>query len=327
MYTQQLPGLYCPFPSLLNQHVHKADKHTLHWVKKHQLVTNEEILEHYQTQKFTWMVARMFPSADLSALSVAADLNTLLFILDDQFDGQEEATADMRRQENFEKLVTGLISIMKHNSQVSLEKGGPVMSAVSDIWKRIRKLGGLGWQVRFIESLQQAFAANLWRIQSVQQAQLPTLEAYMKWRPIFSGASFFAYLVEAMEGIRLPDYVFLDSTVQQLIVLCSSTICWANDLFSFNKELEQGDEMNLVMLIRRKNNCSIAEAVDEAVNIHDKQVAAFQALAGHLPSFGSVTDAQLQRYVQALAVMMRGNIDWSVKDTARYRFTWLEEIA
>jgi hypothetical protein len=327
MYTQQLPGLHCPFPSILNQHVLKADKHTLHWVKKHQLVTNEEILTHYHQQKFTWMVARMFPNADLNALSIASDLNTLLFILDDQFDGQEEDTAAMRQQENFQKLVTALIGIMKHNRQVTLEKGGPVLSAVSDFWKRIRRLGTLGWQVRFIESLQQAFAANLWRIENVRQAELPTLAAYMKWRPIFSGASFFAYLLEAIEGFRLPDYVFLDGTVQQLIQLCSNTICWANDLFSFNKELEQGDEMNLVMLIRNEHGCSIEQAVDKAVAIHDEQVKQFQALSEQLPSFGSVTDAQLQRYVQALGVMMRGNIDWSVKDTARYKFTWMEEMA
>jgi hypothetical protein len=319
MYTQQLPGLYCPFPSTINPFVEKADKHTSLWTNKYQLVSSEADWDHYHRQKFTWMVARMFPHADLNALSIASDLNTLLFILDDQFDEHDEATAMIKQRDQFEQLVTALISIMKHNKQISLEKGGPVLSAVSDFWKRIRKLGTLGWQVRFIESLQEAFAANLWRIEHVNRLHLPSLEEYMKWRPIFSGASFFAYLLEAIEGFRLPDYVFLDATVQQLIQLCSNTICWANDLFSFNKELEQGDEMNIVMLIKNKRDCSFAEAIQEAVYIHDKQVRQFQELAKRLPSFGP----ELQRYVHSLSVMMRGNIDWSTKDTARYRFTLL----
>jgi hypothetical protein len=326
MYTYQLPGLYCPFPSILNPHVEKADKHTTLWVKKHQLVTNEETWTYYHRQKFTWMVARMFPTADLHALSIAADLNTLLFILDDQFDEHGEGSDGIKQREQFEHLVHALIGIMKHNRQVSIEKGGPVLSAVSDFWKRMRKLGNLGWQVRFIESLQQAFAANLWRIEQVNRAQLPTLEAYMKWRPFFSGASFFACLPEAIEGFSLPDYVFLDGTVQQLIQLCSNTICWANDLFSFSKEQEQGDEMNLVMLIRNHRDCTIEEAIAAAVQIHDEQVAAFEQLSRELPSFGVLTDAQLGRYVNALALMMKGNIDWSVKDTARYRFTMLETV-
>lgn len=321
MYTQQLPGLYCPFPSLLNQYVEKADRHTTLWVKKYQLVTNEATWAAYHRQKFTWMVARMFPTADLNALSIAADLNTLLFILDDQFDEHGEGSASIKQKEQFERLVHALIGIMKHNSQVSLEKGGPVLSAVSDFWKRIRKLGNLGWQVRFIESLQQAFAANLWRIEQVSRGQQPTLEEYMKWRPFFSGASFFAHLLEAIEAFSLPDYVFLDATVKRLIMLCSNTICWANDLFSFNKELEQGDEMNIVMLIRNTRDCTLEEAIAAAVAIHDDQVRQFERLSAKLPSFGSVTDAQLSRYIAALSVMMKGNIEWSVKDTSRYRFT------
>lgn len=321
MYTHQLPGLYCPFPSILNQHVVKADRHTTLWVKRYQLVTNEDTWSYYHKQRFTWMVARMFPTADLNALSIAADLNTLLFVLDDQFDEHGEGSAMIKQRVQFEQLVHSLIGIMKNNRQISLEKGGPVLSAVSDFWKRIRKLGNLGWQVRFIESLQQAFAANLWRIEQVSRGQLPTLEEYIKWRPFFSGASFFAHLLEAIEAFSLPDYVFLDGTVKKLILLCSNTICWANDLFSFNKELEQGDEMNIVMLIRNTEGCTIEEAITAAVKIHDEQVRQFEHLSAKLPSFGPATDAQLARYIHALSVMMKGNIEWSVKDTARYRFT------
>ncbi|MBW8686935.1 terpene synthase family protein [Chitinophaga rhizophila] len=321
MYTQQLPGLYSPFPSALNPFVEKADRHTTNWVSKHQLVSNEQQWSDYHKQKFTWMVARMFPTADLHALSIAADLNTLLFILDDQFDEHAAGTESIKQRDQFEHMVYALISIMKHNRQVSLEKGGPVLSAVSDFWKRIRKLGNLGWQVRFIESLQQAFAANLWRIETVSRGHLPTVDDYMKWRPLFSGASFFAHLLEAIEGFTLPDYVFLDATVKKLIRLCSNTICWANDLFSFNKELEQGDEINLVMLIRKRENCTLEEAIAAAVAIHDEQVRQFQYYSHRLPLFGASTDGQLARYIGALSVMMKGNIEWSTKDTARYRFT------
>ena len=324
MYTQQLPGLYCPFPSKLNPHVEKSDKHTTNWVKKYRLVPSEEVWSYYHRQKFTWMVARMFPTAEPHALSIAADLNTLLFILDDQFDEHSDDSAGIKQSVQFERLVHALIGIMKRNSLVTLEKGGPVLSAVSDFWRRIRKLGNLGWQVRFIESLQQAFAANLWRIENVNRSQLPSVEEYMKWRPIFSGASFFAYLLEAIEGFCLPDYVFLDGKVQRLVQLCSNTICWANDLFSFNKELEQGDEMNLVMLIRNNRDCSIDEAITAAVNIHDEQVKQFETLAQELPSFNMSTDLQLSRYIHALSIMMKGNIDWSTKDTERYHFTMLE---
>ncbi len=50
-------------------------------------------------------------------------------------------------------------------------------------------------------------------------------------------------------------------------------------LFSFNKELEQGDEMNIVMLIRNTRDCTIDEAITAAVQIHDDQVRQFERLS------------------------------------------------
>ncbi|HEY1165783.1 MAG TPA: hypothetical protein VGE90_11470 [Chitinophaga sp.] len=313
------PELYCPFPTSLNPQVTLADEHTAEWVKKFGLVRSDEVFQHYREQKFTWMVARMFPSADFEALCIAADLNTLLFVLDDQYDETGADSEDVRKKENFEMFLEQVRSILQDHERKTLPLHGPALAAISDFWERICRRSSPAWQLRFAESMKRAFVANLWRIELVKQNRLPAVAEYMQFRQQFGGANFFADLVEVMEHISLPDEVIWHSTIQTMITLCSDTICYANDLFSYKKELLQGDEMNLVMLLKRHEGLSLEDAVFKATEIHDDKVKQFVQLAGQLPSFSKETDTELRRFVNALAVMMRGNIDWSRMDTARYQ--------
>jgi hypothetical protein len=317
--SMSTPELYCPFPTNLNPLVIQADDHTADWVKKFDLVMSDEVFQHYREQKFTWMVARMFPSADLEALCIAADLNTLLFVLDDQYDEASTETEDVRKKENFEMFLGQVRSILQDHERKTLSKHGPSLAAISDFWERICRRSTPAWQHRFAESMKRAFVANLWRIELVKQNRLPGVGEYMQFRQQFGGANFFADLVEVMENISLPDEAIWNDTIQQMITLCSDTICYANDLFSYRKELLQGDEMNLVMLLKHHERLSLEDAVFKATQIHDGKVKQFVQLSRQLPSFGKETDREILRFVNALAVMMRGNIDWSRMDTARYQ--------
>jgi len=313
------PALYCPFPTRLNPLVEQADAHTTYWARAFHLINTNEVMDHYRQQRFTWMVARMFPNANLEALCIAADLNTLLFVLDDQYD---EATADteaVRKKENFEMFLEQVRRILVLHEIKTLEKHGPSLAAISDFWERICRLSTAAWQNRFAESMKRAFVANLWRIELVRQNRMPAVAEYMQFRQEFGGANFFADLVEIMENIHLPEEVRWHTTVQTLITLCSDTICYANDLFSYRKELQQGDEMNLVMLLKNHEHLTLEDAVFKATQIHDDKVKEFIRLAAQLPVFEDAVNKELLRFVNALATMMRGNIDWSWTDTARYR--------
>jgi hypothetical protein len=317
--SMSYPALYCPFPTRLNPLTDQADAHTTQWVKTFNLITSDAVMDHYRQQKFTWMVARMFPNADLEALCIAADLNTLLFVLDDQYDVATADTEAIRNKANFEMFLEQVRRILVLHERKYLQQHGPALAAISNFWERICRRSTPAWQQRFAESMKRAFVANLWRIELVKQNRMPAVEEYMQFRQEFGGANFFADLVEIMEGIQLPEEMRWHSTVQTLITLCSDTICYANDLFSYRKELEQGDEMNLVMLLKNHEGLSLEDAVFKATQIHDGKVKEFIQLAAHLPAFDDAANRELLRFVNALAAMMRGNIDWSRMDTARYR--------
>lgn len=309
----QLPRLHCPYETSVNPLVSAAERHTAQWVLDFQLIEKDFFLERYQAQKFTSMVARMFPHCSFFALCLASDFNTFLFLLDDVLDSMSPGNDS----EGFVPMVQDIVSILKQNKEFTLEDGNPILAAMSDIWNRMRKLGSNEWQYRFSSSLEAAFVANLWRIEHVNKIQSITVEEYMHYRPQIGGANFFVDLAEIMEGATLPTYLRSSSFVNSLGELCSRTICWANDIFSFPKEYEQGDELNLVMLLKRCEHLTLPAAIKRAVSIHDKEVRLFDNIGKQLIS-NSGSSRTLNRYVNVLSIMMRGNIDWS-NESSRYK--------
>ncbi|RBL88968.1 terpene synthase family protein [Chitinophaga flava] len=315
METTTLPGLYCPFPGKLNPLVTKADRHTVAWVRKFGLDNGSGQWHLYQEQKFTWMVARMFPNADLFRLCIAADFNTLLFLWDDEIDRitlNDPGTS-------FATLAASMIGILKGKYVATPHQDPPLLLAMQDIWLRMQQIGPVTWQERFTTSLQAAFMSNSWRMQNVTATGGISLEDYMLHRPGIGGANFFLDLAEIMENVHLPSAWYHDPLIKELGLLCSRTICWANDLFSYTKELEQGDELNLVMMIKNKKQLALENAVHEAAAIHDNEVKQFLQTAEMLLSLSSRHDAALlDRYILMLEHMMEGNISWSTRDTSRY---------
>jgi hypothetical protein len=71
-------------------------------------------------------------------------------------------------------------------------------------------------------------------------------------------------------------------------------------------------------VIAQERRVSIAEARAIAVAWCNDEVAGFEPIARHLPSFGAEVDALVAAHARSLGALMRGNLDWSLA-TGRYR--------
>ncbi|SFD02387.1 Terpene synthase family, metal binding domain [Chitinophaga sp. CF118] len=319
-----IPRLYCPFPSRINPLVHVADEHTTQWVRQFQLVPSHEILEFYQQQKFAWMVARMFPNADQDALCAFCDLNTYLFFLDDLFD-HPGAQSEFNGKDKFRYFVKRLVDILRNNEEPSLEKDGAMFAALGDLWQRLKKMSDTSWQQQFIDGIIAIFEAAVWQFENERQQVLPSLTDYMQKRQYLGAANVATDTIPVAERIALPGYVYHHQLVHRLTELCRNTVCWANDLFSFSKEIEHLDKYNMVAILQRENNLSLDDAIMATVRIHDEQVEEFIALSKKAAIFDEAENTALSNYINALAALMRGNIDWSVNETSRYSFIYHDE--
>ena len=126
-------------------------------------------------------------------------------------------------------------------------------------------------------------------------------------------------MIELADDVRLSRDVREHPTVLRLTQLADQAVCWANDLFSLDKEVHHQDVHNLVLALQRERGVSLSEATQQAAQMYHRAVRDFCEDRAQLPSFGAA-DLYLARYLDVLEMRIQSNLTWS-QTVARYRPT------
>jgi 5-epi-alpha-selinene synthase len=314
MNTVVLPRLYCPFPLAINKHAESLHQHTIEWVRKFNLITDEAVYQQFCESKFSDLAARVYPHAEFKELKLLSDWNVWLFIFDDQID--EGGIG--KQPEQLTVFYTRLVDVLKDSD--TAPQLGPLGAALQDIRQRIiQQKPSTCLMNRFIYSVENCLAASVWEAKNRANGITPNVATYIKMRTLTSGIPTILDLILIALRLDLPPEVLNHSDVQCLSLMANNAVCWANDIFSSHKEMSCGDVHNLVLTLRHEHQCNLQEAIQRAVELHDNEVRAFVELETQLPSFGKDVDYQLERYVSSLCSWMRGSLDWHCT-SERYRF-------
>ena len=114
-------------------------------------------------------------------------------------------------------------------------------------------------------------------------------------------------ITDAVAGYELPAHLFAEPAVQRAVALASnaSTVC--NDLYSLRKELaEERFHYSLPTVIADEEDCSIDEAFQKAVDVHNDLVHLFEEQAARL----AAGDPVVGRYMAGLSNWLAGNHEW-----------------
>jgi 5-epi-alpha-selinene synthase len=129
----------------------------------------------------------------------------------------------------------------------------------------------------------------------------------------FTGAVYTDFaLIEIAGGFELPIEMHQHILLQSLSLIGCNVVCFANDLFSFTKEVRDGEAMNLVSILQHEYDLTLQEAIDRAAAIHDAEVRAFENIEAQIQACGLTVNANLWQYIDGLRAWMRGNLDWSM---------------
>ena len=321
MLNIKFPALYCPFPSAINQYAEAAGKHSLKWARSFNLVIDESAYQSLRATKFHVLAARCYPNACLEALEVVCDYLVWIFIADDQF----EEAGPRKQTELLQELHARLLDILKGAELTDFDTS--VQIALRDIRLRLQQLPHATSELmlRFVENMTAYFEGVLCEVLNHLQGSVPDLATYMKIRSFTSGVFIYCDLIQIVDRIALPPEVIEHPTVKRLKLATNNVSTWANDIFSLQKEVGEGQTHNLVVVLQHEYQISVQEAVERAVEIHDAEVRTFIELSAQLPSFGAQIDAELQRYISGLRSWMRGCLDWYL-ETGRYCLTETGEI-
>jgi len=115
-------------------------------------------------------------------------------------------------------------------------------------------------------------------------------------------------LIDPVGGYELPANLYYDPRVREMAIRAGTTSVLVNDLHSVAKDAaDEKPVCNMVLQIAADKNCSIEEATEETVELHNRMVREFEA--GHR-NLQTVPSVELQRFLRGLRAWMGGGFEW-----------------
>jgi 2-methylisoborneol synthase len=112
-------------------------------------------------------------------------------------------------------------------------------------------------------------------------------------------------LIDPVAGYELPPAEFAEPRIRRAFTIAGLASVLVNDLYSMAKE--DPTDTNLPRVVAAQERCSLAEAVQRSVAIHDEAVRTFETEAAALSLVGSPA---LRRFLAGVWAWLGGNREW-----------------
>ncbi|MFI6031827.1 family 2 encapsulin nanocompartment cargo protein terpene cyclase [Amycolatopsis magusensis] len=123
-------------------------------------------------------------------------------------------------------------------------------------------------------------------------------------------------LIDAVGGYELPAHLYYDPRVRELMMQAGTACVLVNDLHSVAKDAaDEHPVCNMVLQIAADRDCSIEEATEATVELHNSIVRDFRE--GH-EKLLVVPSPELHRFLDGVRDWMAGGFEWHARNP-RYR--------
>ncbi|NML38715.1 hypothetical protein HHL17_16015 [Chitinophaga sp. G-6-1-13] len=288
---------------------------TVNWAQEFNLSPFFKPLKWYDRALFGVQAAREYPFASLEHITLAGELLTWLFTVDDSCDRGSE---DKIRAVQMTAQLDVFISILQGRIY---QGNGRLELALGDIIKKLRMICSdrpFLYQQFSIHMTDYLTECKLEIKMQLHRHQM-SIEDYYRERP-FTGFCIMYPLVAMFAGLRIPEKVYTHPVVRKIELEISLLGCLSNDLHSIRREaeLEEGG-FNLILIAQRELNLTLDDAIDFVADEHTRHLQEFETARTLLPDFGDRINTQLAKYIAGVYQIVRGYDDWAVLDTERYR--------
>jgi hypothetical protein len=273
-----------------------------------------EVIERFDRQNFALLSAYVYPNADVDRLTACNDFNTYLFFIDDC--AEEDETIG-KNPDRLRRIMDCHVLGFRHG--VLLDPADRLSRLVLDIRERFSQWASDAWMRRLADDVRDYLLLGTFvGARNWAQLRVPSLEEYRTARAFDSAVFPCQDLIEIVENIELPEEVFRHQDIQRLRRLCAQVVAFANDLFSFPKEVRRFDSPNnLLRVVMAEEGLDHDRAVARCIEMINADVREFESIVAGLPSWGTDVDRAVRAYVAGQRSWMRGNFAWSL-ETGRY---------
>jgi germacradienol/geosmin synthase len=201
----------------------------------------------------------------------------------------------------------------------------PLERGLADLWRRTTGPMPPPARVRFRAAVEEMVAAWTWEVANLLHHRIPDPVDYVEMRRATFGAGMTTSLARLASGTLAPDAIYESGVMRQLTDAAIDYAAFANDLFSYQKEIEYEDEVhNAVFVLERFLGTDRLTARDVVAKLMAERMRQFEQLAAvDLPAMcdehrlAEPVRRELAGYADRLTDWMTGILAWHAS-CARY---------
>ncbi|MEU3184799.1 family 2 encapsulin nanocompartment cargo protein terpene cyclase [Streptomyces sp. NPDC006923] len=321
----ELPDFYMAYPARLNPHLEEAREHSKKWAREMGMLEGSGVWEEHDldSHDYALLCSYTHPDCDGPALSLVTDWYVWVFFFDDHF---LEVFKRPQDREGGKAYLDRLAAFMPMDLSAGFpEATNPVEAGLADLWARTVPSMSMAWRERFAESTENLLNESDWELANINAERIANPVEYIEMRRKVGGAPWSAGLVEYAAGAEVPAAIAGSRPLRVLRDTFSDGVHLRNDLFSYQREIEEEGELsNGVLVLEHFLGCSTQEAADAVNDLLTSRIQQFEntALTELGPLFaekgldpGSCADTLA--YVKGLQDWQSGGHEWHMR-SSRY---------
>ncbi len=329
MQAFTLPDFYMPYPARINPHLERSRGHSAAWARQMGMleaskpgggvVWDDAALARMD---YALMCAYTHPDCDGPTLDLITDWYVWVFFFDDHFLEHFKYSRDLAGAKAY---LDRLELFMTAEGETPPEPTNPAEAGLKDLWERTVPAMSDGWRRRFTISTHNLMVESMWELDNINRGRVANPIEYVQMRRRVGGAPWSANLVEYAVGAEILDSIAGTRPVHVLSDTFSDGVHLRNDLFSYQREVqEEGENSNAVLVFERFFDCSTQEAAELVNDLLTSRLQQFEntalteipgLLAEHaVPAHEQVGVAA---YVKGLQDWQSGGHEWHAR-SSRY---------
>lgn len=286
---------------------------TLDWASNEGLLGNAAAAEDAREIHAESLVVFCLAGEAPELVQLGADLVLWLYLFDDEIG---EASAGLGEASHREKLAT-FSEVLRMRRRPTFDS--KLHGSLWELRARAVKLGATpNWESRFADDMDEYFSGCADETFYRHTGQVPDIGTYRELRVRSIGTRpVFALIELGRGGVLSPGEAEKESVVE-LRRRAALLTAWVNDVYSYPKELQAGDSLNLVMSLTAecsKDKPETLQALCCAVEMYNRELRELEAACVDVCS--GDCSAGLASYAKGLVQWVHGNRLWT-QECGRY---------
>lgn len=331
MQPFELPDFYMPWPARLNPNLESARVHSKAWAYEMGILGSKEEAQGspiwdertFDAHDYALLCSYTHPDAPATELDLVTDWYVWVFFFDDHFLEIYKRSQDLAGAKEYLDRLPAFMPV--YPTEAPPVPTNPVERGLANLWFRTAFTKSVEWRLRFFESTKHLLEESMWELANINQNRIANPIEYIEMRRKVGGAPWSADLVEHAVFVEVPARIAATRPMKVLKDTFSDGVHLRNDLFSYQREVEdEGENSNCVLVLERFLNISTQEAANLTNELLSSRLYQFDNTAvTELPSLfeeyglDPAERVNILLYIKGLQDWQSGGHEWHMR-SSRY---------